>query len=162
MGLAAHQPPYPAAPQEAWQPSPRSRPPPLAPHLTCCFPQPPGRTHPPLCPFFQDPLISRFLQEAFQVPLGPSACPASDLPEREQPRWGLPAGPPSLAAGELLGLPVGPLCPGPSWTWCSGTCVQRDSLGHASILGAEAEHPRGCRPRTLGLCLCWKASTFLT
>lgn len=41
-------------------------------------------------------------------------------------------------------------------------CPKRDSLGHASILGDEAEHQRGCRPTTLGLCLHWKASTSLT
>lgn len=94
------------------------------------LPPAPGSHAPSPLPysFFQDPLISHFLQEAFQVPLGQSACPASDLPEREQPQWGLPAWPPSLAAEELLGLPVGPLCPGPSWTWCSGTCVQRETL----------------------------------
>ena len=101
--------------------------------------------HPPSPLSNSGPILNiPFIQEAFQVPLSQSACPASDLSERERPQWGLPAWPPSLAAGELLGLPVGASLTRPKLDLVlRDLCPKRDSLGCASILGDKAGHQRG-------------------
>lgn len=98
--------------------------------LTCCFPQPPGRTHPPLCPTF-----SFKTHSSSPSSRKPSRFLWAKAPTQPLTSWSVSG----LGGGFLPGHPPwqpescwacwwGPLCPGPSWTWCSGTCVQRETL----------------------------------